>query len=80
MQQPPRPKNSKKSANDFFKAYAKYSSLGFQMLFVILAGYFAGNYLDKRFENTNAIFTVIGASVAVVISTVWIIWKLVNDK
>jgi membrane protein DedA with SNARE-associated domain len=50
------------------------------MLFLILAGYFAGNYLDKRFENTNAMFTVIGTSIAVVMSTVWIIWKLVNDK
>jgi membrane protein DedA with SNARE-associated domain len=62
------------------KSYAQYSTLGFQMLFVILAGYFAGNYLDKRFENTNALFTVIGASLAVVISLVWIIWKLINQK
>lgn len=80
MQQQPPQKNSKKSANDFFKAYARYSSIGFQMLFVILAGFFAGNYLDKRFENTNTLFTVVGISAAVIVSTIWIIWKLVNDK
>jgi len=39
--------------------YARYSSIGFQMLFIILAGVFGGYKLDQWLNLRFPIFTVI---------------------
>ena len=40
-------------------AYAKYSSLGFQMAIIIGGGCYGGYKLDEHFNNTNSVFTII---------------------
>lgn len=49
------PNNLKQSLN----SYAKYSSLGFQMVFIILAGTFGGFKLDGYTGFKFPIFTVV---------------------
>jgi len=39
-------------------AYARYSSLGFAMIAVILVGVFGGNWIDGHFEFKFPIFTL----------------------
>lgn len=39
--------NKFKKTSDSLKDYARYSSLAFQMMFIILAGVFGGVLLDK---------------------------------
>jgi len=43
---------------DALKAYARYSSLGFQMAFIILGGTFGGHYLDVWLDWKFPVFTV----------------------
>lgn len=49
--------NKEKKENPL-KFYAKYSSLAFQMIAIILAGAFGGRALDKWVELEFPVFTV----------------------
>lgn len=44
---------------DALKAYARYSSLGFQMAFIILGGSLGGHYLDVWIGWKFPVFTVV---------------------
>jgi cytoskeletal protein CcmA (bactofilin family) len=70
----------KRSFNESFKKYSQYSTLGFQMLFVILVGVLAGKQLDKYFSNEKSWFTVFFSLFSVVASLVWIIVKLIKSE
>jgi uncharacterized transporter YbjL len=59
---------------------AQYSSLGFQMLFVILIGVFAGKQLDKHFPNEKGWFTIAFSLFSVVASLVYVVVKLVKGQ
>lgn len=48
-------KKKKRQLND----YAKYSSIAFQMVFVIAAGVFGGYKLDKWLDNSIPIFLIV---------------------
>lgn len=48
--------------------YAKYSSLGFQMLVIIFVGVFGGVKLDKYIGFKFPIFTVVFSLLAVVLA------------
>ncbi len=41
------------------RAYARYSSLAFQMLFIILAGVFGGREIDRVIAWKFPVFTVV---------------------
>lgn len=57
-------KDPKKPVND----YIKYSGLGFQMLFTILAGVFAGKKLDHwlgmKYPAFTLVLTLMGVGIA----------------
>ncbi|MBZ0243286.1 MAG: AtpZ/AtpI family protein [Bacteroidales bacterium] len=58
----------KKNKNKFsssLNTYAKYSSMAFQMLFIILAGVFGGMELDKWLGWKFPVFTVVFSILAV---------------
>lgn len=48
--------------------YAKYSSIGFQMLAIILAGVFGGLKLDQWLHLKIPVFTVVLSILAVILS------------
>ena len=51
--------NNFKKQNSSFKNYAKYSSIAFQMLFIILIGVFGGMKLDEYLNWDFPVFTVV---------------------
>ena len=57
------------------KAYARYSSIAFQMLVIILAGAFGGRELDKWVEWQFPVFTLILSILAVVLA----IYTVIKD-
>lgn len=67
-------KNPKKSLND----YAKYSSISFQMVAIILIGVFAGVKLDEWMVNGTPIFTLIFTVLAVVLAIYYAIKDLIG--
>lgn len=58
----------KKKIGESLQSYARYSSLAFQMLFIILAGVFGGKYLDQWLGLTFPVFTVVLSVSSVVLS------------
>jgi len=67
-------KNPKKSLND----YAKYSSISFQMVAIILIGVFAGVKLDEWMTNKTPIFTLVFTVLAVVLAIYYVIKDLIG--
>jgi len=57
-------KKKKKSLDD----YARYSSIAFQMLIIILIGVFGGIKLDEWLKLTVPVFTIIFSILAVILS------------
>lgn len=66
----------KKSLN----SYARYSSVGFQMVFIILGGTFGGFYLDKWLAWKFPVFTVVGSVLSVFLAIYFVIKDLLNKK
>ena len=62
-------KKEKKALN----AYAKYSSIAFQMLVIILAGVFGGRELDKWIQLEFPIFTLFFSILAVILAIYYVI-------
>ncbi len=70
-------KNKKDSP---LKFYAKYSSLAFQMIVIILAGAFGGKALDNWLSWEFPVFTLSLTILAVVISTIYGMRELFKQK
>lgn len=51
-----------------FNKYLKYSGIAFQMVVVILGGVYLGKFLDSKFPNESAIYSVICIMLAVCLS------------
>ena len=66
----------KKSLN----SYAKYSSIAFQMLFIILAGVYAGIKLDAWLKIKFPIFTLVLSLGAVSLSIYYAIKDFLKNK
>ncbi len=66
----------KKSLN----SYAKYSSIAFQMLLIILAGVYAGIKLDAWLKIKFPIFTLILSLGAVALSIYYVIKDFLKNK
>lgn len=66
------PSKEKKKA---LKAYARYSSIAFQMLVIILAGVFGGRELDRWLDIGFPLFTLIFTILGVVLA----IYSVIRD-
>lgn len=62
------------------KFYAKYSSLAFQMIAIILAGAFGGRALDRWIEWEFPVFTLSLTILAVVVATIYGMRELFKQK
>ena len=69
--------NSKKKQ---FNDYAKYSSIAFQMLAIILVGVFGGIKLDEFLKTKFPVFTVILTILSVVLAIYFVIKDLIKFK
>ena len=65
----------------YLASYAKYSSIGFQMLAIILIGVFGGVKLDQWLELKAPIFTVILSILSVILAIYYAVKDLIRmDK
>ncbi len=60
--------------------YAKYTSIGFQMIVIILAGVFGGIKTDKWLNTNKPVFTAIFSLLAVVLAIYYVIKDLIKQK
>lgn len=67
-----KPSEEKKKA---LKAYARYTSIAFQMLVIILAGVFGGRELDKWIDIGFPVFTLI----LTILSVLLAIYSVIRD-
>lgn len=70
--------NLKKPENktDGYKAYVKYSSLGFEIVAIILIFLFAGFKLDSFFNISSHLLTIVFTLVGLVLSMLYLVRKL----
>ena len=68
-------KNQKKKA---LNNYAKYSSIAFQMLFIILLGVFGGFKLDEWLNLSYPVFTVLLSIVSVILAIYYVVKDLLK--
>jgi F0F1-type ATP synthase assembly protein I len=69
---------NRKSNLSNLSSYAKYSSLAFQMLAIILAGVFGGIQLDKVVPMKFPLFTFLFTILAVILSLYYTIKDLIR--
>jgi hypothetical protein len=62
----------------YLASYAKYSSIGFQMLAIILLGVFGGMKLDQWLHLKVPVFTVIFSILFVILSIYYAVKDLLN--
>jgi len=60
------------------KAYARYSSIAFQMLAIMLAGVLGGRELDRWLELQFPVFTLVLTILAVILSIYFVIKDLLK--
>lgn len=61
-------------------AYAKYSSLGFQMAAIIGGGTYGGHKLDQYYQNSTPVFTIVLSLVSIGIAMYLIFKDLIKPK
>ena len=67
-------KKEKKALN----SYARYSSIAFQMVVIMLAGVFGGRELDRWLELQFPVFTLILTILAVILAIYFVIKDLLK--
>lgn len=75
LNQTPRKNNSD---NNHLRSFARYSGMAFQMIFILLAGYYGGKKLDVHMEFEKPVFTSILSVFAVIASLILIVKDLVK--
>jgi F0F1-type ATP synthase assembly protein I len=74
------PKNDSKKSKSPLSDYARYSSLAFQMIAIILVGVFGGIELDKLVKMKFPVFTVVLTILAVIASMYYAVKDLIKKK
>ena len=69
-------KDKKEKKESSLRFYAKYSSLGLQMIVIILAGAFGGRALDNWLQWEFPVFTLVLTLLAVALSLIYGIREL----
>ena len=60
--------------------YLKYSTMAFQMLAVIGLGCWGGDKLDKMYQNTTPVFTIVLSLVSIFVAMYLAIKDLIKPK
>jgi len=68
----------KKEVNNLKRNLAKFSSLAFQMAFIIGGGTFLGDYLDKNQQNEFPIWTLILSLTSVGLSLYYVLKQIIK--
>lgn len=69
---------SKKEDNNLKRNLAKFSSLAFQMAFIIGGGTFLGDYLDENQENAFPLWTLILSLTSVGLALYYVLKEIIK--
>ncbi len=72
--------NYKPKQKDQLKAYAKYTSIAFQMLVIILLGVFGGIKLDEFLAIEFPIFTILFSILSVILAIYYVTKDLLKKN
>ena len=72
--------SSKDNQKNNLKAFARFSGIGIQMGLTIYLGYFSGTWLDKRYNNSDELYTKLVTLTAVFLSTYLVIKKVIKQS
>jgi F0F1-type ATP synthase assembly protein I len=67
-----------KKKKKYLASYAKYSSIGFQMLAIILLGVFGGVKLDQWLEFKAPVFTIVFSILSVILAIYYAVKDLIR--
>jgi len=70
----------KKSSNKSINTYAKFSSIGIQMIAIIGVGTFIGIKLDEKYPNDHNLFTLGFTLSSVILSIVYVIRRIIANS
>jgi hypothetical protein len=73
-------KKDLKDEKEALRNYGRYSSLAFQMAFIIVLGTFGGRYLDRWVDWKFPVFTVVLSIFSVFLAIYFAIKDLLNKK
>lgn len=73
-------KKRKNNPIDSVNAYAKYSSLAFQMIFIILAGVLGGRWIDGKLELSYPVFTAVLSVISVILAIYYALKDFIKKK
>ena len=80
MKKPSPQKTKQPNRKSALNEYARYSSLAFQMIAIILAGVFGGIKLDQVVKWEFPVFTLVLTILAVVMSIYYAVKDLIRSK
>lgn len=73
-------KNNRKDKENPLKTHLKYTSLGIQILAIILGGYFLGQFLDKKNNLSEPFYEKWIGLAAVFLAIGSTIWQILRDS
>jgi ATP synthase protein I len=71
------PSSSKKKQPN---TYARYSGIAFQMIIIVIAGVYAGIWLDEKLNLKKPIFTLVLSFLSVILSMYSVIREFLKEK
>lgn len=71
---------NEKDKKKLLESYAKYSSIAFQMIAIILLGVFGGIKLDEWIKWEFPVFTVVLAVLSVILAIYYVTKDLIRNK
>ena len=71
--------NQKKKKSQL-NSYVRYSSLTFQMAFIILAGTFFGDFLDTATQSESLIYTIIFSLSSIFLALYYVFKKVISNN
>lgn len=73
-------KTKNKKTSDKITNYLKYSSLAFEMMFIIFLGVFGGREFDKWLDNEKPVFTAVLSVLAVLLALFYAVKDFIKKK
>jgi len=79
-ERPATEKSKKNQTKSNLNDYAKYSSLAFEMIIIIIAGVFGGQFLDRKLSFHFPVFTLSFSLISVALAIYIAIKDFINPK
>ncbi|MFC5047714.1 AtpZ/AtpI family protein [Aquimarina hainanensis] len=70
----------KNNKGNQLKSFARYTTIGIQMLAIIIGGYYLGGYLDERAANQEPVYQKWVGLAAVFLAIGSVLWQVIKES